>query len=136
MSKGNDRMPLTAGLTAETDVVVEDYLTADRLGNPGFKVLSTPALVQLFEAASIQAIAPHQDAPLTGSVGTRIEVEHIAATPIGMHVRCTAKVNVDGRRVSFAPEAHDEKELIGKGTHERVLVDPAKFLARVEVKAQ
>ena len=125
-------MPLTAGLTAETDVVVEDHLTADRLGNPGFKVLSTPALV--FEAASIQAIAPHQDAPLTGSVGTRIEVEHIAATPIGMHVRCTAKVvNVDGRRVSFTLEAHDEKEL---RTHERVLVDPAKFLARVEVKAQ
>ena len=127
-------MPLTAGLTAETDVVVEDHLTADRMGNPGFKVLSTPALVQLFEAASIQAITPHQDVPLTG---TRIEVEHIAATPIGMHVRCTAKVvNVDGRRVSFALEAHDEKELIGKGTHERFLVDPAKFLARVEVKAQ
>ena len=78
-------MPLTAGLIAETDVVVEDHLTADRMGNPGFKVLSTPALV---------------------------------------------------RRVSFALEAHDEKELIGKGTHERVLVDPAKFLARVEVKAQ
>ena len=130
-------MPLTEGLTAETDVVVEDHLTADRMGNPGFKVLSTPALVQLFEAASIQAIAPHQDVPLTGSVGMRIEVEHVAATPIGMHVRCAAKVvNVDGRRVSFTLEAHDEKELIGKGTHERFLVDPAKFLARVEVKAQ
>ena len=130
-------MPLTEGLTAETDVVVEDHLTADRMGNPGFKVLSTPALVQLFEAASIQAIAPHQDVPVTGSVGTRIEVEHVAATPIGMHVRCTAKVvNVDGRRVSFTLEAHDEKELIGKGTHQRFLVDPAKFLARVEVKAQ
>jgi fluoroacetyl-CoA thioesterase len=130
-------MPLTVGLTAETDVVIEDDLTADRMGNPGFKVLSTPALVQLFEAASIQAIAPHQDVPLTGSVGTRTEVEHIAATPIGMHVHCTAKVvNVDGRRVSFALEAHDEKELIGKGTHERFLVDPVKFLARVEVKAQ
>jgi fluoroacetyl-CoA thioesterase len=130
-------MPLASGLTAETDVIVEDHLTADRMGNPGFKVLSTPALVQLFEAASIQAIAPHQEVPLTGSVGTRIEMEHIAATPIGMHVRCTAKVvNVDGRRVSFALEAHDEKELIGKGTHERVLVDAAKFLARVEVKAQ
>jgi fluoroacetyl-CoA thioesterase len=64
-------------------------------------------------------------------------VEHIAATPIGMRVRCTAKVvNVDGRRVSFALEAHDEKELIGRGSHERVLVDPDKFLARVEVKAQ
>ena len=72
-------MPLTAGLIAETDVVVEDHLTADRMGNPGFKVLSTPALVELFEAASIQAMAPHQDVPLTGSVGTRIEVEHIAA---------------------------------------------------------
>ena len=130
-------MPLTAGLIAETDVVVEDHLTADRMGNPGFKVLSTPALVQLFEAASIRAIAPHRDLPLSGSVGMRIEVEHVAATPIGMHVRCTAKVvNVDGRRVSFALEAHDEKELIGKGTHERFLVDPAKFLARVEVKAQ
>jgi len=124
-------------LTAETDIVVEDHLTADRMGNPGFKVLSTPALVQLFEAASIRAIAPHRDLPLSGSVGMRIEVEHVAATPIGMHVRCTAKVvNVDGRRVSFTLEAHDEKELIGKGTHERFLVDPAKFLARVEVKAQ
>ena len=51
-------MPLAAGLTAETDVIVEDHLTADRMGNPGFKVLSTPALVQLFEAASIQANRP------------------------------------------------------------------------------
>jgi fluoroacetyl-CoA thioesterase len=115
-------MPLTAGLTAETDVVVEDHLTTD---------------VQLFEAASIQVIAPHQDAPLTGSVGTRIDVEHIAATPIGMHVSCRAKVvKVDGRRVSFTLEAHDEKKLIGKVTHERFLVDPAKFLARVKVKAE
>jgi fluoroacetyl-CoA thioesterase len=133
MSKGNDRMPLTAGLTAKTDIVVEDRLTADRMGNPGFDVLSTPALVQLFGAASIQAIAPHQDVPLTGSVGMRIEVGHIAATPIGMHVRCTAKVvNVDGRRVSFTLEAHDEQELIGKGTHERFLFDPAKFLAKAQ----
>ena len=130
-------MPLTSRMTAETDVVVEDDLTADRMGSPAFKALSTPALVQLFEAASIRAIAPHRDLPLSGSVGMRIEVEHVAATPIGMHVRCTAKVvNVDGRRVSFTLEAHDEKELIGKGTHQRFLVDPAKFLARVEVKAQ
>lgn len=72
-------MQLTAGLTAETDVVVEDHLTADRMGNAGFNVLSTPALIQLFEATSIQTIAPHQDVPLTGSVGTRNVCRHARA---------------------------------------------------------
>jgi fluoroacetyl-CoA thioesterase len=99
------------------------------------RVFATGFMVGLMEWACIEAMAPHME-PGEGSVGTVINVTHTAATPPGMtvtvHVRCTG---VDGRRVSWEVEAKDDVEVIGKGTHERFVVDFAKFNARVAKKA-
>jgi fluoroacetyl-CoA thioesterase len=127
------QMPIASGLTAEANVVVEDHLTADRAGDPGFRVLSMPAHVQLFEATSIRAIARYHEAPLIGSVGMRIDLKHIAATPVVIQARRTAKViALDRHRASSTLVAHGEKEPIGKGIHKRFLADSAKLLAHVE----
>ena len=99
------------------------------------KVFATGFMVGLMEWACMEAMAPHLD-PGEGSVGTAVHVTHTAATPPGMtvtvHVRC---VGVDGRRVSWEVEAKDDAEAIGKGTHERFVVDFAKFSARLAKKA-
>ena len=98
------------------------------------KVFATGFMVGLMEWACMEAMAPHLD-PGEGSVGTVIHVTHTAATPPGMtvtvHVRC---VGVDGRRVAWEVEAKDDAEAIGKGTHERFVVDFAKFNARLAKK--
>jgi len=99
------------------------------------KVFATGYMVGLMEWACIEAMAPHLE-PGEGSVGTLVNVTHSAATPPGMmvtvHVRCTG---VEGRRVRWEIEAKDEVEVIGQGTHERFVVDFAKFNARVAKKA-
>ncbi len=129
-------MSLAPGLNVEEKLVVDKSTTADRMGNPGFNVFSTPALVQLFETTAIRLIASHLEQH-QGSVGTRVDVAHLGATPVGMIVRCHAElVEVDGKRLTFKLNAYDEKDLIGTGTHERFIVDVSKFLSRVEAKAR
>lgn len=99
------------------------------------RVLATGFMVGLMEWACMEALAPHLE-PGEGSVGTRIDITHTAATPPGMevtvHVRCTG---VDGRRTTWEIEARDEVEPIGKGTHERFTIDFERFNARVAKKA-
>ena len=105
---------LTREVTAE--------VTAARFGNPGVPVFATPALVGLLEEAAIGCVAPTLDDG-AGTVGTSVNVQHLAATPIGLTVTATARlVEVDGRRLVFEVEAHDDKEPIAKGMHERFLV--------------
>ena len=99
------------------------------------EVFATGFLVGLMEWTCIQLIAPHLDAG-EGSLGTRIDVGHVAATPPGLTVtvdaECTA---VDGRRITFAVRAHDGVDLIGEGSHQRVVVTWDRFNARVAEKA-
>jgi fluoroacetyl-CoA thioesterase len=126
---------ITPGLVGEVEITVAPPDTADALGNAGVHVLATPRLVALLEAAAIRAVAPALPAG-AGTVGTRLDVRHLAATPVGMRVRVRATVReVDGRRVVYAVEAHDEMEQVAEGTHERVQIDQARFLARVAAKA-
>ncbi len=90
-------------------------------------VLATPVMINLIEAAALEAIERLLPAGQQ-SLGTVLHVRHIAATPVGMRVTATAEVTgVEGRTVRFRVEAHDERELIGDGTHERVVVNVAKF---------
>lgn len=108
--------------------------TAQAMGSGLVPVYATPALVALLEEAAVNALKPLLEAGKT-SVGTRIEVSHLAATPIGMIVRAQATLSVvDGRRLVFDVVAHDEVERIAEGIHERVLVDGQRFLARVQEK--
>jgi predicted thioesterase len=129
-------MAIVAGLVGEVDVVVQPADTADALGNAGVHVLATPRLVALLEQAAIRAVEPHLP-PGAGTVGTRIDVRHLAATPVGMRavVRATLR-EVDGRRLVFDIEGHDEAERIVEGTHERFQIDQARFLARIAAKGR
>jgi fluoroacetyl-CoA thioesterase len=129
-------MAIAAGLVGEVEITVQPADTADALGNPGVHVLATPRLVALIEQAAIRAVAPHLPAE-AGSVGTRIDVKHLAATPVGMRVKIRAVLReVDGRRLAYDVEAHDEVEKIAEGTHERFQITQARFLERVAQKAK
>lgn len=129
-------MAITAGLVGEVEVVVQHADTADALGNRGVHVLATPRLVALLEQAAIRAVEAHLPAG-AGTVGTRIDVRHLAATPVGMRATIRATLQeVDGRRLVFAIEGRDDAEPIVEGTHERFQIDQARFLARIDAKAR
>jgi predicted thioesterase len=129
-------MSLAPGATAEVTMTVGPEHTADRLGNPGVPVFATPFVVGILENAASAVLRPHLPAG-GASVGTMVEMRHLAATPVGMTVRAKATLlETDGRRSVFSVEAWDEKEKIAEGRHERFVVpDLAKFLARVTKKA-
>src|SRR5262245_57604060 len=100
-------MSIEAGLVGEVVVVVEPSDTADALGNTGVHVLATPRLVALLELAAIRAVEAHLP-PSSGTVGTRIDVRHLAATPVGMRATIRATLReVDGRRLVFVIEGHE-----------------------------
>jgi fluoroacetyl-CoA thioesterase len=130
-------MPIEIGLTAEIEEVVTDRLTADALGNKGVKVYATPFVVSLMESASQAAILPHLPAG-AGSVGTTVEMKHLAATPVGMKVRARAAlVETDGKRCLFQVTVFDEVEKIAEGQHERFIVpNMEKFVSRAMGKTK
>ena len=129
-------MAIVVGLVGEVEIVVQPADTADALGNRGVHVLATPRLVALLELAAIRAVETHLP-PGAGTVGTRIDVRHLAATPVGMRATIRATLReVDGRRLVFDIEGHDEAERIVEGTHERFQIDQARFLARIATKAR
>lgn len=125
---------LTPGLTGRTELVVGEEHTAPRVGSGKVHVLATPVMINLFEAAALAAIEQRLP-PGCQSLGTILNVRHIAATPVGMRVHAIATtLKIEGRTVFFWVEAHDERELIGDGRHERVVVNVEKFDQRVERK--
>lgn len=129
-------MELAPGLVGEVEIVVQPPDTADAMGNKGVHVLATPRLVALLEDAAIAAVQAHLP-PGAGTVGTRLDVKHLAATPVGMRVRARAVLReVDGRRFVYDVEAHDDLEKIAEGTHERFQINQARFLERVAEKAK
>jgi predicted thioesterase len=126
---------LQPGLLGTATLVVGEEHTAARLGSGRAPVLATPSLVALMEAAAVDCVErllPQAQE----SLGVRIEVDHTAATPVGLAVTATAELReVSGRRLVFLVEARDAREVIGKGRHERVVVDAARFRAKVRAKA-
>ena len=127
-------MILTPGLSGEASTTVDQTNTAASLGSGLVPVYGTPSLIALLELAAVHAVAEALP-PGSTSVGTHLDVRHLAATPIGMAVRATATLTaVDGRRLSFAVEAYDEVEKVGEGLHTRVIVDVERFMQRAESK--
>ena len=125
---------LTPGLTGRTELVVREEHTAPRVGSGLVHVLATPVMINLFEAAALDALDKHLP-PGYQSLGTVLNVRHIAATPVGMKVVAIARITrIEGRTVYLHVEAHDARELIGDGTHERVVVNVEKFSQRVKRK--
>ena len=125
---------LKPGLTGRAELTVGDEHTAPRVGSGLVHVLATPVMINLFEAAALDALDKYLP-PGYQSLGTVLNVRHIAATPVGMKVIAEAAiVRIDKRTVFFALTAKDETELIGDGTHERVVVNVEKFSLRVGKK--
>jgi predicted thioesterase len=127
---------LVPGLRGSVELTVGDEHTAPHVGSGRVKVLATPVVINLLEAAALAAIehllpAGHQ------SLGTDLSVRHFAATPVGMRVSAAAElIAVEGRTLRFRVSARDEREAISEGTHERVVVNVARFDQRMEKKAR
>ena len=124
------------GLTGHAEMVVGTNDTAPRVGSGRIAVLATPVMINLMEEAALAAIE-HLLPEGKQSLGTHLEISHVAATPIGMKVTAEAKlIEVDGRKLLFTVRAHDELDMIGDGRHERVVVTAASFQARIDEKAK
>jgi predicted thioesterase len=127
-------LELRVGLSGSAELVVGEEHTAPRVGSGRVHVLATPVMINLIEAAALAAIE-HLLPEGYQSLGTRLDVRHIAATPVGMKVTAAAVVTkIESRTVTFRVEARDETELVGDGSHERVVVNVAKFDQRMQRK--
>jgi len=126
---------LRVGLKGAAEVVVGERHTAPKVGSGRVHVLATPVMINLIEAAALAAVE-HLLPAGQQSLGTHLDVRHFAATPVGMRVSAEAElVNIDGRLLTFRVAASDAVELIGEGTHERVVVTLERFDQRVQKKA-
>jgi fluoroacetyl-CoA thioesterase len=121
--------------SGEAERVVTEEWTAPSMGSGTVPVLATPALVALMEQAAVRALEGRLP-PGQTSVGVRIDVRHLAATPPGIRVRAQATlVAAEGRRLTFHIEAWDDSEKIGEAVHERVVIDTERFMERVRAKS-
>lgn len=126
---------LQIGRSLEVDWVVGREHSAEIFGNPGVPVFATPAVVWLLDSLAHECIVPTL-APGQGTLGTKIQIEHLAATPLGMKVHARAEIaQIEGKRVQVRVEAHDESEMIARGTIERYITQSIpRFLERTYAK--
>jgi len=129
-----DLTAIHPGLTGAAELAVAPEHTAPRVGSGQIAVLATPVMINLIEAAALAAVE-HLLPVGYQSLGIRLDVRHFAATPVGLRVMAAAEVTaIEGRTITFRVEARDEREVIGDGTHERVVVNVARFDQRVQRK--
>ena len=125
---------LRPGLTGSAEIVVGEQHTAPHVGSGAVHVLATPVMILAMENAALNAIRGYLG-PGESAVGIAVDVRHIAATPVGQRVTADAEVTkVDGRRLVFTVTARDETEEIGRGTHERMVIDLLRLEQRLEAK--
>jgi predicted thioesterase len=125
---------IPVGTRGEQKLLVTSEVAINFLGVEGARVLSTPHMIGFMERTCRDVVLPLLDSGYD-TVGTHVNVKHLAAAPMGMAVTFTAEVTaVDGRRIQFRVEAHDEKEKIGEGTHERTVINVAKFATKLAEK--
>lgn len=125
---------LKPGLTGSAEIVVGTRDTAPHVGSGKIGVLATPIMVNLMEAAALQAVERFMPAGYQ-TVGTHLDVKHFAATPVGLRVRAEAELaKVDGRTLTFRLRAEDEREAIGEGVHERLIINVERFDQRMQRK--
>ena len=125
---------LEAGIKGTGSVEVVRENTAAAVGSGMLEVFATPMMIALMEKTACESVAPYLEEG-SGTVGTELNVKHVAATPIGMQVTCeTELMEVDGRRLVFHVKASDEAGLIGEGTHERFIINNEKFQSKANGK--
>jgi fluoroacetyl-CoA thioesterase len=123
-------MGLEPGLSAQVTLTVTEADTAQALGSGDVPVLATPRLLALAEAATVRATARHLPTGTT-TVGTRVELEHLSATPVGGSVSVEATLStVDGRRLGFTVTGYDGETVAARGTVQRILVDRERFVSK------
>ena len=125
---------LKPGLTGIAEIVVGTRDTAPHVGSGKIGVLATPIMVNLMEAAALQAVEKFMPTGFQ-TVGTHLDVKHFAATPVGLRVRAEAQlVRLAGRTLTFRLRAEDEREVIGEGSHERLIINVERFDQRMQRK--
>jgi predicted thioesterase len=125
---------LSHGVRGTQEELVTEKNIASALGSGGLAVYATPCMITLMEYCAMESVKPYLPEG-SSTVGTLINVKHLAATPVGMRIRCeTELIEVDRRRLVFLCRAYDEAGLIGEGTQERFIVDNAKFMEKTQAK--
>jgi len=125
---------LKTGITGKQEVAVSQNNTAEVVGSGQLPVFATPAMIALIEKTAWMSVADELEEG-QGTVGTRLDVAHTSATPVGMNVWCeTELTEIDKRRLVFKVSVFDESGAIGKGTHERFIIENDKFLKKAESK--
>ena len=125
---------LSRGVRGTQEETVTEENIASALGSGGLAVYATPCMITLMEYTAMQSVLPFLPAG-SSTVGTRLDVKHLSATPVGMTVRCeTELIEIDRRRLVFLCRAYDDAGLIGEGTQERFIVDNEKFMEKTAQK--
>jgi len=119
------------GVKGREEAVVAAETTAARYGSGLVEVYATPAMIALMEKTCLVSVLPHLPEGF-GTVGVKVDIAHTRATPVGMQVTCESTlVEVDRRRLAFELVAYDEKGEIGRGRHERFVIDTKKFMEKL-----
>ena len=122
------------GIKGRREQTVTPEMSAARVGSGLVDVYATPMLVALIEQTCYESVLPHLEEG-QGTVGTLVNISHVSATPVGKRVWCESELTgVDRRRLVFSVKAYDECGLIGEGTHERFVIDTAKFMEKLKSK--
>lgn len=125
---------LETGIKGKKELVVSQENTAKTMGSGTMDVFATPAMIALMENTAYTSVEKELETG-SGTVGTALNVKHIAATPVGMKVTCeTELIKINGRALTFSVKAYDECGLIGEGEHERFIVFEDKFQAKADAK--
>ncbi|MDD6157548.1 MAG: thioesterase family protein [Lachnospiraceae bacterium] len=125
---------LKEGIKGYSELTVTEEMAAKNVGSGTLMVFATPAMIALMEKTAWESVQPELEEG-SGTVGTALNVKHVAATPMGMKVTCeTELIKVEGRALTFSIKAYDEAGLIGEGTHERFVVYNEKFQAKADAK--
>ena len=125
---------METGIKNSIELTITNDKTAAMIGSGTLAVFATPAMIALIEETAWKSVAPHlEDGQAT--VGTKLDISHVAPTPLGMTVKCeTELIEVDGRRLKFKADVYDEMGIIGTGTHERFIINAEKFKAKADSK--
>lgn len=127
---------LEVGIKGRKELVVTKEKTAKSVCSGALNVFATPCMIAMMENTAFESVAPELEEGC-GTVGTALNVKHVAATPVGMKVTCESElIKIDGRALTFAVKAYDECGLIGEGEHERFIIFEEKFQAKADAKLQ
>ena len=125
---------MDTGITNKMELTATEESTAKAMGSGELSVFATPAMIALIEETCWRSVADKLDGG-QGTVGTKLDVKHVSATPVGMKVWCESELtDMEGRKLTFSVQVFDEAGLVGEGTHERFIVDNEKFMKKAEMK--